>query len=182
MDFYVQTPASRQPQRQVPAGRMPHRHHMIEIKPVLGRKFSQRLDAGGDIFKCPRPAAARIANPPVLRRPHRIAQISYGPAHRSGMANAKLVQPASAVNENNNRMRTRQFGQPQLAKLQSISAIAQAKVSHILGQRHNIGPRHIQGGRIMHTAFPGSQNNHEMFKGKMVGGTRIELVATTMST
>jgi len=107
---------------------------------MLGCNILQSRNAPCNILEGSGPAAAPIANPAVVRRPHARTLLGQGAAHGWNMVKAELGEAATAMNEHDGGMRAGRFRQAQLAELQVIIAIAYAEVSDIRRQRLDLAP------------------------------------------
>src|SRR5687767_1821997 len=96
-----------------------------------------------DIRVSARPSAPRLAEPPVFDIPAGNALRLERVAHRSEIAQRGIVGlPASAVDEDNDWVRTGAGGQTQLCELARIIAVGEAMVGRARGQRLKIRRRH----------------------------------------
>ena len=112
----------------MPARGVPHRDDPIKVEPVRLGDNAQVVGAAADVRKGARPAAAVVTDPTVLERPRCDATARQSRCQLCAMCNVELRLPATAVDENGNRVRTFPSWQSQVDELQRIAAVMNTSV------------------------------------------------------
>jgi hypothetical protein len=82
---------------------MADREHPTEVKRHTGGEKGQMVDPGGDILQGAWPAAARLAHPPVLEVPDRVATLSQVGSERTHQLERVPRPPEAAVEQHDRR-------------------------------------------------------------------------------
>src|SRR5262249_1717685 len=114
------------PQRELAAGRVAQGDGAAQFEPVLWCERSQMIGSGTDVEKGARPAAARVAQAPVLHVPRRQALDGEGLAHRDHEAEIVLREPEATVHNDHHRARRGARWSAQLAVLLWVAAVGDA--------------------------------------------------------
>ena len=127
----------REPERELPAGRVAEGDDAVQVERVLPRGLAQVVGAAPRLRACP---ASRppVPEAPVLQAPRRVAL--GGESRREA---AQLVEgpgrlPAAAVDEDHDRVRAGSVRQPQLGHLLRRRAVGDRVVGRRLRQRQQV--------------------------------------------
>src|SRR6516162_6703583 len=122
---------SREPDRQMSTCRMAKRYHPVQIKIVFSREFPEIVCRRCHVQERAWPAAAWIADAPILDVPSRPAGVIQSRTHRSDVVESILRSPEAAVDHDGNWVRPRFCGQLQIAELKLVCAVMHARTFRI---------------------------------------------------
>src|SRR6266850_2427988 len=110
------------------AGRMTDCNHSIEIEIEFGGDGLEMIRRVGHVFKCSRPSASGMAEPPVFDIPRGDAHIRQRDAYMAYVVESVCRAPKPAVDHDGCGMRPPLLGQPQVPKVKLARPIADAMI------------------------------------------------------
>src|SRR3982750_946325 len=110
----------------------------VEIQRVFPGELAEIIGPVRDVPKRARPAAALIADATILETPDREAAVGKRLLDRAGVRDIVLGQPAPAMDEHDDRMRTGALRKPQIAELQGSWPILNPLIGRTAGQRWKV--------------------------------------------
>jgi hypothetical protein len=138
------------PQRQLAARRMAEQRDAVEVEWTRARELVDVVDGAKDIVESAGPAAAGIAEAPVLDVPRRDPVRGEIEAQMAGVGEVVDCLPVPTVHHDGDRMRAGARGKPQVAELERIGPVRDACVG--VGRRRVVEdvrarPRHASSPR-----------------------------------
>ena len=109
-----------------------------KVQRITARQCLDMFRTVQHVIQSARPAAARIADPAILDVPSCRAGAGQGRAKMSSVVQIVSVSPVPAVNEDDHGMRARPVRYSNIAELQRVFAIRNARVSLGRRKRQNI--------------------------------------------
>src|ERR671934_395859 len=91
------------PERQLPAGRMPDEHDPLRVERVLRDELLDELDCGRDVVAGPGPRSARVAAATVLEVPGRDPRVTERDAQMTRVDQVVHRLPRTAVDDDRER-------------------------------------------------------------------------------
>src|ERR1700675_1325583 len=100
----------------------------IQVQTIARRQLLEMFGAVKHVIHGARPAAARIADSPILQVPGRRSSACERGTGMSGVTKTVGISPKSAVNEDDHRMWSRTFGHSKIAELHRILPVRNPSV------------------------------------------------------
>ena len=102
---------------------MAHHNHLRSIEWILCGQGLHVINTCADVKQQARVSASRVANPAVLQVPYRDPLVTERPCQRASSGDVIHGQPATAMNEYDDRKRSVTFGDMEFAELQRVAAV-----------------------------------------------------------